>query len=212
VVGTRDVGLRRSGGGAILRGMADPARRRATYDDVLRAPEHVVAEVIDGELHLQPRPAKPHAAAASALGEELGPPFKRGRGGPGGWIMLDEPELHLGPEILVPDLAGWRRERMPAIVDDLPYFTLPPDWVCEVVSLRTAKRDRAQKLPIYARERVTHAWIVDPLARTLEALRREGDNWLIVGVWKDDARARIEPFGAIELELGVLWADVQPVT
>jgi len=101
---------------------------------------------------------------------------------------------------------------MPALVDDEPYFTLAPDWVCEVVSPRTAKRDRAQKLPIYARERVTHAWVVDPLARTLEALRREGDKWLIVGVWKDDARARIEPFDAIELEVGVLRADVKTAT
>jgi Uma2 family endonuclease len=188
--------------------MADPARRRATYEDVLRAPENTVAEIVAGELHVQPRPAKPHTAAATALGEELGPPFKRGRGGPGGWILLDEPELHLGADILVPDLAGWRRERMPAIVDDEPYFTLASDWVCEVVSPTTAKHDRAEKLPAYARERVQHAWLVDPLARTLEALRREGSTWLIVGVWKDDARARIEPFDAIELELGALWADV----
>jgi hypothetical protein len=106
--------------------MAGPARRRASYEDVLRAPPHMVAEVIDGELHLHPRPAKPQAAAASALGEELGPPFKRGRGGPGGWILLDEPELHLQADILVPDLAGWRRERMPQIVADVPFFTSPP--------------------------------------------------------------------------------------
>jgi Uma2 family endonuclease len=188
--------------------MADPARRLATYQDVLDAPDSMVAEVVDGELHLQPRPAKPHTAAATALGEELGPPFKRGRGGPGGWILLDEPELHLGRDIVVPDLAGWRRERMPVIIADEPYFVLAPDWVCEVVSPGTAKLDRAQKLPIYAREGVGHAWIVDPTARTLEALRREGPQWLIVGVWKDQDMARVEPFDAIELEIGNLWADV----
>jgi Uma2 family endonuclease len=183
-------------------------RRRATYQDVLDAPPNMVAEVIDGQLVLMPRPAKPHAIAASVLGEELGPPFRRGRGGPGGWILLDEPELHVGEDILVPDLAGWRRERMPH-VDDAAYFTLAPDWVCEVLSLRTAKIDRSDKLPIYAREQVAHAWLVDPLARTLEVLRREGSRWLLVGVWSDEARVRAEPFDAIELELGALWADVE---
>jgi Uma2 family endonuclease len=189
--------------------MADPARRRATYDDVLSAPPHMVAELIDGELRLQPRPAKAHAAAASALGEELGPPFKRGKGGPGGWILLDEPELHLGADVLVPDLAGWRRERMPVLVDDVPYFTLAPDWACEVLSPRTAKQDRIEKLPIYARENVGHVWLVDPRLHTLEALRREGAQWLVVGLWKDDARVRAEPFDAFELDLAILWADVQ---
>jgi Uma2 family endonuclease len=169
----------------------------------------MVAEVIDGELRLHPRPAKPHAAAASRLGEELGPPFGRAKGGPGGWLILDQPELHLGSEILVPDLAGWRRERMPVLVDDVPYFTLAPDWACEVLSPSTAKEDRAEKLPIYAREGVGHAWLVDPRLRTLEVLRREGERWLVVGVWKDDARVRAEPFEAIELDLAVLWADVQ---
>jgi Uma2 family endonuclease len=189
--------------------MADPAPRRATYEDVLRAPEHKVAEILDGVLHLSPRPAKPHAAAASVLGEELGPPFKRGRGGPGGWILLFEPELHLGADILVPDLGGWRRERMPVMTTELPYFTLAPDWICEVLSPRTSKIDRAGKLPIYAREQVRHAWLVDPLARTLEVMRLEGPRWILLGTWADDARVRAEPFDAIELELGLLWADVQ---
>src|SRR5262245_52802862 len=127
--------------------MATP--KRATYDDVLTAPPHKVAEVINGKLHLFPRPALPHCAAASVLGAELGLPFGRGRGGPGGWIILAEPELHLGEDILVPDLAGWRRERWPAI-DRSAYTTLPPDWVCEVLSRSTEKVDRAEKLPIYA--------------------------------------------------------------
>lgn len=169
----------------------------------------MVAEIIDGELLLNPRPAKGHAAAATALGEELGPPFKRGRGGPGGWIILDEPELHLGADILVPDLAGWRRERSEVMVADDPYFTQPPDWVAEVVSPRTRKYDRTDKLRIYARELVAWTWIVDPLARTLEVLRLDGDgHWLVLSAHRDDARIRAEPFDAIELDLSILWADV----
>jgi len=188
--------------------MNEPARRRATYEDVLDAPPNMIAEVIDGELRLQPRPAKPHAAASSALGEELGAPFKRGRGGPGGWIILDEPELHLGLDILVPDMAGWRRTRMPRLVADEPFFTLAPDWVAEVLSPSTSKYDRTDKLQIYQREAVAWVWLIDPLLHTLEVLRREDEGWTLRGTWSDDQRVRAEPFDAIELELGVLWADV----
>ena len=188
--------------------MTAPAKKRATYADVLAAPADTVAEVIAGELHLAPRPAKPQIVAASALGEELGPPFKRGRGGPGGWILLDEPELHLGADILVPGLAGWRVERMPELVDDEPYFTLAPDWACEVLSPHTAKIDRTDKLAIYAREQVRWTWLVDPLQRTLEVLRLEGSRWLLIGTWRDEARVRAEPFDAVELELAALWHRV----
>jgi Uma2 family endonuclease len=189
--------------------MSAPARRRASYEDVLRAPPHLIAQVIDGDLTLLPRPAKPHARAATRLSNELDGPFDRGRGGPGGWIILFEPELHLAEDIVVPDLAGWRRERMPVLEDDQPFFTLAPDWICEVLSPKKAKIDRSQKLPIYARERVSHVWLVDPIARTLEILRREGSNWLLVGVHRDDAKVRAEPFDAVEIDLTVLWADVK---
>ncbi len=165
--------------------------------------------MIDGELHLFPRPAKPHAAAASALGEELGPPFKRGRGGPGGWFILFEPELHLHPDILVPDLGGWRKERMPSLTTSEPYFTMAPDWVCEVLSPSTAKLDRTRKLAIYARERVPHVWLVDPLLRTLEVLEREGDVWRILAVHQDADLVRAKPFDAIELDLSTLWDGVE---
>lgn len=168
----------------------------------------MVAELIDGSLLLSPRPGGPHAAASTALTEELGPPFKRGRGGPGGWLILDEPELHLGANVLVPDLAGWRRERMNQVPANAAYFTLAPDWICEVLSKGTAKFDRGRKLEIYASHGVAHAWLVDPLNRTLEVLRREGKHWLIVSTHADDERVRAEPFDAIELELGLLWADV----
>jgi Uma2 family endonuclease len=181
--------------------------RRATYADLEQVPGHKVAEILDGVLIVNPRPASPHAAAASSLGEELGPPFKRGRGGPGGWVLLDEPELHLGPDpdVVVPDLAGWRRERMPEM-PHAAFFTLAPDWICEVLSPSTEAVDRTTKLPIYAREEVRHAWLVDPLVRTLEVLRLEARAWRIVATWRDDARVRAEPFDAIELDLAVLWA------
>jgi Uma2 family endonuclease len=183
------------------------AVKRDAYEELLALPEWKVGEIVDGVLYVHPRPASPHAMAASAIVEELGPPFKRGRGGPGGWIILFEPELHLGADVLVPDLAGWRRERMPH-TGNVPYFTLAPDWVCEVLSPSTRKLDRGKKLAIYGREGVRHAWLVDPIERTLEVLRREGSNWMIVATHQDDERVRAEPFDAIELELSVLWADV----
>lgn len=184
-------------------------KRRATYQDVLDAPPEKVAEVVDGELYLFPRPAKPHAAASSAIGEELGPPFKRGKGGPGGWILIDEPELHMVEDILVPDLAGWRRERMPVMTTELPYFDITPDWVCEVLSDSTRRLDRGKKVPIYARSGVKHVWLVDPIARTLEVLRLEHERYMIMATHMDDAKVRAEPFDAIELDMSILWADVQ---
>ncbi|MEX1367179.1 MAG: Uma2 family endonuclease [Nannocystaceae bacterium] len=188
--------------------MSDAARRNATYEDVLAAPEHMVAELLAGELHLHPRPAAPHAAAASALGEELGPPFKRGKGGPGGWIILDEPEIHLGLDVLVPDLGGWRRSTMDHVANT-PYFETRPDWVCEVLSPSTEKADRVVKLPIYAREGVSHAWLVNPLLRTLEVLRLHDGRWTTLSTFHDDAMVRAEPFDAVELSLAILWADVR---
>lgn len=181
--------------------------RRATYDDVLAAPRHLVAELVDGVLHTHPRPAARHARATTRLGGALDGPFDRGQGGPGGWILLDEPELHLGADILVPDLAGWRRERMPAFPYDAAFFELAPDWVCEVLSPSTAKLDRKGKLAIYAREAVRHAWLLDPLAKTLEVLPLENGRWSILGVYGDEAGVRAPPFDALELQLSSLWSD-----
>jgi Uma2 family endonuclease len=180
--------------------------RPATYDDLLALPEHVVGEIIDGELIVSPRPAPRHAVATSVLGGELGPPYHSGRGGPGGWWILFEPELHLGDDVLVPDLAGWRRSRMPT-VPDTAYFTLAPDWICEVLSPHTARLDRQKKLAIYAREGVTHAWLLDPIERTLEVLRLEGARWTIVAVHAGEEEVRAEPFDATALALARLWVD-----
>jgi Uma2 family endonuclease len=180
------------------------SRRRATYEDLLQVPDHQVAEILDGELIVTPRPAIRHASASSALGGHLWAPFQQGRGGPGGWWNLDEPELHLTDDIIVPDLAGWRRERL-AGIPDTPYMTLAPDWVCEVLSPATERIDRSRKMRIYAREGVMHLWLLDPLVRTLEVLRLESARWVFVGTFSDTDAVRVEPFEAIEIELTTLW-------
>ena len=188
--------------------MSTPASgaKPATYDDLLKVPDTKVAEIIDGELIVSPRPAAPHAIASSGLGFDLGGPFDRGRGGPGGWWILFEPELHLGRDILVPDLAGWRRERMPE-KPQVAFFELAPDWVCEVISPSSMGIDRVRKLRIYARERIPHAWILDPLARTLEVYLFEMDHYSVIGQHADDALVRAPPFDAIELDLLPLWGE-----
>ena len=179
-------------------------KSNATYEDLVEVPDNLVAEIVDGNLHTSPRPAMPHALAATALGYVLGNPFHDGIGGPGGWLILDEPELHLGEDVVVPDIAGWRRERM-ADVPQAPWTSLAPDWICEVASPSTERLDRVEKLRIYAREGVTHAWLVNPLSRTLEVFRREGAAWMLVGAHGGEGVVRVEPFDAIEWELGRLW-------
>ena len=185
---------------------SDRVRQPATYEDLLKVPEHLVAEILDGDLYASPRPAPRHADAGTGLGGALRGPFDRGRGGPGGWRILFEPELHLKADVLVPDLAGWRRERLPDLPQE-PYFSIAPDWVCEVVSPSTAAIDRVKKITIYAREQVHHAWLIDPIARTLEVLRLERDRWTIVANWSGFGVLRAEPFEAIELDLSLLWEE-----
>jgi Uma2 family endonuclease len=181
-----------------------PRARPATYDDLIEVPDHLVAEIIDGELHTTPRPAPRHADASSGLGGALRGPFDRGRGGPGGWRILDEPELHLGHDVLVPDLAGWRRERLPALPDEA-YFTLPPDWVCEVLSSSTMALDRTRKLAVYAREQVPFAWLVDPTAYTIEVLQLDAGRWVIVTACAGSGAVSLPPFDALPLDLTLLW-------
>jgi Uma2 family endonuclease len=183
-----------------------PIDRPATYEDLLKIPDIQVAEIVNGELHATPRPAPRHSRAGSILGGRLVSPYDEARGGPGGWRILLEPELHLGRDVLVPDWAGWRRERMPKL-PETAHFPLAPDWVCEVLSPSTAQLDRAKKLAIYARERVPHAWLLDPLACTLEVLRLENGRWSILSIHAGNETVRAEPFAEIELDLGAFWAD-----
>ena len=176
-----------------------------------------MGEILDGELIASPRPAPAHALAASAIGGGLFDPFNRRSGdpgGPGGWWILHEPELHLHGDILVPDVAGWRRERLPALPSTAA-FDLAPDWACEVISPSTMRFDRSRKMPIYARERVGHLWLVDPAARTLEVFRLDGERWTVMGVYGGagaEEKVRAEPFDAIELDLSRWWTgpEVDP--
>jgi Uma2 family endonuclease len=185
------------------------AKRPATYEDLIKVPDHMVAEILNGELYVTPRPAVPHALAASAIGFELGAPFQYGRGGPGGWWILFEPELHLGPDVIVPDLAGWRQSRMPQ-PPATPSITLAPDWVCEVLSPATEALDRVRKLRVYAREDVTHLWFVKPDSQTLEVFRLEEHRWVLVATHDGDVSVHVEPFEAIALDLFRLWGRSAP--
>jgi len=181
--------------------VSEPARRIAHYEDILALPEHLVGEILEGALHTHPRPAPRHALTYSVLGFAIGAPFHGG-----GWWIIDEPEIHLGPDVLVPDIAGWRRERLPEL-PQTAWFDLAPDWVCEILSPATARTDRAVKMPIYAREGVPHLWLVDPDARTLEAYRlQDNGHWLLLSTLKEDDPVRQPPFEAVSFPLGSLWA------
>jgi Uma2 family endonuclease len=184
---------------------------RATYQDVIDAPEHVVAEILGGELVLSPRPSPRHALAEGCLFSVLRAPFVDGEAGPGGWVLLPEPELHFttdGLDVLVPDLAGWRRERLPAMPETAA-VTVAPDWVCEVLSPGTEKRDRSIKMKIYAREGVSYLWFLQPDGQILEAYRLAVGRWENIATWKVGAAnatiVRAVPFDALAFDLANLW-------
>ncbi|RKH08681.1 Uma2 family endonuclease [Corallococcus sp. CA053C] len=179
-------------------------KKPATYADLEALPEHVVGEIVAGELYASPRPVLRHTAVTSRLGGELGGLFDRGRGGPGGWLILDKPELHLGRDVLVPDLAAWRRERMPRILD-VAAFTLAPDWVCEVLSPSTRTLDREAKLPVYAREGVRHVWLMDPLSLTLEVFALMDGRYTALLTHTGTTPVRAVPFDAVALDLPFIW-------
>ena len=181
------------------------AKKPATYEDLVALPPNLVGEIVDGDLYASPRPAYVHARATSRLATSLGPFDLDGGGGPGGWIILVEPELHIGGQVMVPDLAGWRLERMPEM-PDVAFSELPPDWACEVLSPATKVLDRRRKLPHYARTGVRHIWLIDPTDKTVEVYRSEGEHWLLLATYGDDQKVRAEPFDAIELDLALLWA------
>ncbi len=180
------------------------------YDELCDLPPHVTGEIIGGQLHTQPRPAGPHSLSSSTLGGELYGPYQRGSGGPGGWWIIDEPEIHFirDVEVCVPDIAGWRKKRMPKIPRG-HRFEIVPDWVCEVLSPSTAKKDRVVKMPVYAKYGVGFLWLVDPLERTLEAFALLEGCWMVIGLYQDNATVNIAPFEALTLNLSGLWADVE---
>jgi Uma2 family endonuclease len=193
-----------------IRGMADAAPRLgALWERLCALPSNLVGEIVGGELFASPRRAGPHSRVTSKLGGRLDGPFDAGEGGPGGWIILDEPELHLGDAVLVPDLAGWRRERLPHVPEELVAFELAPDWICETLSPGTGTLDRVRKMPVYAREGVPFAWLLEPIQRTLEVFQLQEQQWRTVGTWEGNVKVRAVPFDAIELDLTSLWADIR---
>ena len=188
-----------------------PLKKDATYGDLLRLPENVTGQIIDGDLYVMPRPAPRHVVAEGALHFLLAGPLQFGSGGgPGGWWILPEPEVHMGSHVVVPDLAGWRKSRLTPPTQG--QFTLAPDWVCEILSPSTQAFDHKKKRRVYAEQKVPHLWFVDPLGRTIDVLRLAGDLYSIVDTFGGDDKARIEPFDVIELDLSLLWlSDAAPV-
>lgn len=185
--------------------MSEPARRRATWDDLLEVPEGYIGEIVDGQLQMHPRPSGPHAETTSDLGGVLTPPFRFGRGGPGGWVILDEPRVDFIGDIRVPDLAGWRVERYQRPRQG-PYVVIP-DWVCEVLSPSTAIEDRTEKLPLYQRAEVRYLWLIDPLGFSLEAYELQAQGYLLILTKRGQTTVRVPPFDAIEIDLALLWGD-----
>lgn len=184
--------------------MAEPATKPATYADLEAVPPHLVAEIIDGVLRTHPRPSPRHGGTANALGHELTGPFQKGTGGPGGWIFFVEPEVKLGSDILVPDIAGWRRERL-STYPERNYFESAPDWVCEILSGSTERRDRTVKMRIYGVAGIPHFWLIDPRIQILEAFENSSGRWTKVGDWNSNDIVHAPPFDAVQFNLADLW-------
>lgn len=184
--------------------MAKVVTRPATYDDLMKVPDHLVAEIVEGELHTSPRPSGPHGRAMGAAFSRIARAFDDGEGGPGGWWIAVEPEIHLNADVFVPDVAGWRRERVPEYLSGLAW-KVAPDWVCEILSPSTARFDRIRKLPRYAQHQVGWAWLIDPALQSLEIYRLQRGQWVLTSTHEGDEVIRPEPFEAVDFPLGSLW-------
>jgi Uma2 family endonuclease len=190
--------------------MADPLRKPAGWAELVAAPAGLEAEVIGGELWTHPRPRPEHGRAQGALTYGLFGAFDFGRGGPGGWWLIPEVDVAFGPhDIVSPDLAGWRRERGSEFPRERP-IRVHPDWVCEVLSPSTQRRDRLQKAQLYLEGGVQCYWLVDTDARLLEAFEAQEGRWVRLGAWGDEDVARVPPFGAVELTVGDLFLPAAP--
>ena len=189
--------------------MSEPAKKRATYEDLYSIPENMIGEILDGELIVHPRPSRRHIHAASALDKTIGPPYQFGRGGgPGGWIIHVEPEIQLGEHTMVPDLAGWREERF-LWEEDQNSISVTPDWICEILSPSTGRLDEMKKMPIYAEHGVGYLWLLDPIAKILDTYRLKSNGWLFLARLRGNDKVRSEPFQEIEFDLGDLWPKLQ---
>ena len=183
----------------------ETAKKPATYADLEAVPPHLVAEILFGNLVTHPRPATRHGLAATSLSAELVGPFQRGRGGPGGWIFINEEELHFGPHIVVPDIAGWRRERLPENAHEGGFIEIAPDWICEVLSPLTEMHDKGSKRRIYALYGVAHLWHLDARSKTLEIFALQNEHWLLTHTFVDQDEVCAPPFTDIAFSLGLLW-------
>lgn len=181
-------------------------KKNVSYDDLYSIPVNMIGEIIDGELLTQPRPSFRHSNVTTVLTYTIGGPFQWGKDGPGGWIFLFEPEICLGTDILVPDIAGWKKERLPK-PPEKNFTTVRPDWVCEVMSAGTVRIDRIKKMPIYGRFGIPYIWLIDPLAKTLEVFRLDEGKWVLSSVHSDNDKIRAEPFQETEISLEHLWWD-----
>ena len=185
--------------------MADPAARLSTYDDLLALPAGERAELLSGSLAVLPAPMPRHAKPQGALRRFIGGAFDDddGFGGPGGWWIFVEVDARLGEHVVRPDLSGWRRERL--IMPDVRPIEIVPDWICEITSPTNEAHDRVTKRRLYAAHGVQHYWIVDPAARTLEALSLESGRWVDAGSFDEHALARVAPFEAVDVPVGRLF-------
>jgi Uma2 family endonuclease len=187
--------------------VTEVAKRKATYEDLYNIPENMTGEIIAGELIVTPRPSRKHGFCVTALGTAVTGQYQFGQGGgPGGWVIIIEPELGLGENIVVPDLAGWKRERFP-FQEESNWISVVPNWICEILSPSTLRNDKVKKMPLYAQYGVEHIWLVDPSAMTLDAFRLESGRWLLLGSFADHDQVRVEPFLAMPISLEKLWLD-----
>lgn len=184
--------------------MTEPAKRLATYADLEAVPPHLVAEIIYGALVTHPWPSPRIGATKVALAATLGPTYQCEKPGLGGWIFMGSMELRLGADVVVPDLAGWRRERLPSL-PDTAYFETPPDWVCEILSDATERYDRDTKRKVYANAGVEYLWLLDPRSRLLESFQLVAGRWMLLATFAGNDEVRAVPFDAIAFPLGQLW-------
>ena len=188
--------------------MLQMIKKIAIYEDLYSIPENMIGQIINGELIAMPRPSPKHCNVVSGIGFEIGPPYRFGRGGPGGWVILDEPEIKLGQDIFVPDLAGWKKERLTKF-PNTNYISVPPDWVCEVLSPSTEKTDRAKKMPIYALFGVPYLWLINPVEEIFEVYKLDSGRWMLFSVYAENDKVRAEPFQEIEIDLQNLWFEAE---
>jgi len=186
-------------------------KQQTLYESLEALPEGLTGELLNGQLYAHPRPSNRHAYVVSRLDRSVGRGYGDGSDGPGGWWILIEPEVHFvrDTEVAVPDLAGWRRERMPYLPEG-HRIEVVPDWVCEILSPSTASSDSEVKMPLYAHYGVSYAWLIHPLEHTLEAYRRDASAWVGIGRFADADQVTVPPFEAINLDLGTFWPPRRP--